>query len=73
MRWLSMVVALFVATPGHAEDSAIERGLNKAGKAIERGAKAAGRGVDRAATATQKGAKKAHDEVDERVRPEKKK
>jgi len=69
----AMLAFLVVAASGHAADTAVERALQKAGKAIERGAKAAGRGVDRAAKATQKGAEKAHDKIDERVRPEKKK
>jgi len=66
---LWMLAMLVVTATGHAADSAVERGLQKAGKAIERGAKAAGRAVDRGATATQKGAEKAHKKVDERVRP----
>ena len=70
---LGMLALLVAAVPAHAADNAVERGLQRAGKAIERGAKSAGRAVDHAATATQKGAKKAHDKVDERVRPEKKK
>jgi len=69
----SWMLALIVAAiPAWAADNAVERGLDTAGKAIERGAKAAGRAVDRAASATQKGAKKAHDKVDEKVRPEQK-
>ena len=70
---LVMLAFLLVAASGHAADTAVERALQKAGKAIERGTKAAGRGVDRAAKATQKGAEKAHDKLDERVRPEEKK
>ncbi|MDH3320705.1 MAG: hypothetical protein OEO84_13575 [Betaproteobacteria bacterium] len=69
--WLLAFAVAVTAT--HAADNAVERGLQKAGKAVERGAKAAGRAVDRAATATQKGAEKAHDKIDERVRPQKKK
>jgi hypothetical protein len=71
MRLLSMLAALFVAIPGHAQDSAIERGLDKAGKAIERGAKATGRAVERAGRAVQKGGAKVHKKVDDAVRPKK--
>ena len=70
MRFLLLLCAL-AAAAGHAADNPVERALQKAGKAVERGAKAAGRGVDRAATATQKGVAKAHQKVDERVRPKK--
>lgn len=71
MRLLSMLAALLVAIPGQAQDSAIERGLNKAGKAIERGAKATGRAVERAGRAVQKGGAKVHKKVDDAVRPKK--
>jgi hypothetical protein len=69
-RW--MLVLLLALAPGHAaadKDSAVEKGLQKAGKAIERGAKAAGHAVDRGAKAVQKGAEKVHKKVDEKVRP----
>jgi len=73
MRW--MLVLLLAAAPGQAaaadKESAVERGLNKAGKAIERGAKATGRAVERGANAVQKGAAKVHKKVDDKVRPQK--
>ena len=69
------VVLALVAAAGvaHAEDNAIERGLQKAGKAMDRGAKTAGRALDRTGNNIAKGAEKVHDKVDEKVRPERKK
>ena len=70
-RW--MLILLLVLVPGQAaadKDSAVEKGLQKAGKAVERGAKAAGRAVDRGAQAVQKGAEKVHKKIDEKVRPQ---
>jgi hypothetical protein len=67
---LALVAAVSVA---HAEDNAIERALQKAGKAMDRGAKTAGRALDRTGNNIAKGAEKVHDKVDEKVRPERKK
>jgi hypothetical protein len=70
MRGLLFALAL-AAGAVQAADSAIERGLNQAGKAIERGAKASGRAVERAGRAVQKGGAKVHKKVDDAVRPKK--
>ena len=68
-----MLVLLLAVAPGVGaaadKDTAVERGLQKAGKAIERGAKATGRAVERGAKAVQKGAAKVHKKVDDKVRP----
>ena len=68
-QWIVMLGLAVAAAPLHAQDSAVERGLKKAGKAVEHGAKTAGRAVDRAAQSVQKGAEKVHKKVDEKVRP----
>ena len=67
---LALVAAAGVA---HAEDNALERALQKAGKAMDRGAKSAGRALDRTGNNIAKGAEKVHDKVDEKVRPEREK
>ena len=67
-KWI-LFLAL-AALPARAADTAVERGLDKAGKAIERGAKTAGRAADRGAKAVQKGAAKVHRKIDDKVRPQ---
>lgn len=68
MRY-ALLALLMTALTAHAEESALERSLQKAGKAIDRGAKSAGRALDRTGNNVAKGAEKVHDKVDEKVRP----
>jgi len=67
---LALVAAAGVA---YAEDNALERALQKAGKAMDRGAKSAGRALDRTGNNIAKSAEKVHDKVEEKVRPEREK
>ena len=71
----SVFLAVLVAAAGiaYAEDNAVERALQKAGKAMERGAKSAGRALDRTGNDIAKGAEKVHDKVDDKLRPEREK
>jgi len=71
MRY-AVLALLMTALTALAEESALERSLQKAGKAIDRGAKSAGRALDRTGNRVAKGAEKVHDKVDEKVRPKKK-
>ena len=68
MRY-ALLALLMTALSVLAEDNAVERSLQKAGKAIDRGAKSAGRALDRTGNNVAKGAEKVHDKVDEKVRP----
>jgi len=73
-RLLRMLLgaALAAALPAAAaEDNAVERGLNKAGRAIERGAKATGRAVERGGRAVQDTGGKVEKKVDKAVTPKK--
>jgi hypothetical protein len=69
---LVLPVLLMAAATALAEDNALERPLQRAGKAIERGAKSAGRALDRTGNNVAKGAQKVHDKIDDKVRPKKK-
>jgi len=71
----SVLLALLVVTAAvaYAEDNAVERALQKAGKAMERGAKSAGRALDRTGNNIAKSAEKVHDKVDDKLRPEREK
>lgn len=71
MRAVLLGVLVALMAPAFAEESAIERALQKAGKAMDRGAKSAGRALDRTGNNIAKGAEKVHGKVDEKVRPEK--
>jgi len=68
----SVALALLaLSLPAVAEENAVERGLDKAGRAIERGAKATGRAVERGGRAVQDTGEKVEKKVDKAVAPKK--
>ena len=66
---IAALVLLASSLPAVAEENAVERGLDKAGRAIDRGAKATGRAVERGGRAIQGTGAKVEKKVDRKVEP----
>jgi len=66
---IAALVLLACSRAAAAEENAVERGLDKAGRAIERGAKATGRAVERGGRAIQDTGAKVEKKVDKAVEP----